>query len=234
MNLPKHISTVYPAEHDSYSIILLASHPAERMKSFEPKSLLKLDGKISLLEYQLGLLTNRFRNREIILVCGVEADKLMNNSPAVVKIHNENYETTGLSRSVALGLRASTQPNVIVISADLFFNHEIFDVMFADEAMIFHSSDGQSTDHLGCNLCDGNVEFIMYGTPNQFANIVYLTGKELKRVQRLVFNRDNDNLMWFEILNQAIDEGGRFKAVNPKNSRVKHLQCIKDVKEITL
>ena len=121
----KNTTNIRGKKSQKYSIIIPSAGMGKRMRSYGPKSLIKITPEKNIVENQIEIINDNFTNHEIILVCGFEADKLMNNTPKnLIKIENENYENTNVVRSIGLGLRAATSENVLVIYGDLVFNEE--------------------------------------------------------------------------------------------------------------
>lgn len=212
------------------SIIIPAAGLGSRMKSYGPKPLLKIKNK-SLISRQIDILKNSFHNPEIILVCGFEANNVMDNTPkSIIKIENENYDSTNVSRSIAMGLRASTRDKVLVVYGDLVFNKETFNDVNLEATSLFIDKSGLMTkDEVGCNISSEKVQYLIPDIENKWAQIVYLKGKELDIFTSCVYDRGNDNKFGFEIINKCIELGARFETLSPKNMKVTDVDTSKDL-----
>ena len=77
----KNTTNIRGKKSQRYSIIIPSAGMGKRMRSYGPKSLIKIAPDKNIVENQIEIINNNFTNHEIILVCGFEADKLMNNTP---------------------------------------------------------------------------------------------------------------------------------------------------------
>ena len=98
----KHIKKIHPTGGDEeISVIIPAAGLGRRMKSRGPKPLIKIKPDLSILENQIFNIQNVFANPQIVLVCGFEADKVMNDAPdSLIKVENEFYENTNVFRYI--------------------------------------------------------------------------------------------------------------------------------------
>lgn len=215
------------------SIILLAAGPGNRMKSLGVRSLIKLPNGDSVLEYQLKTINTVFNNNETILVTGHEADKVMNRTPInIVKIENERYETTNVARSISIGLRACTTDHVFVIYGDLLFNEEALRIPLEYSSLLIETHGLMKDSQIGCNIDRDNIELLLYGLENKWAQIIYLTNKELKLFKHIAWNRNNEKKFGFEIINEVIDSGGRFTAIKNTLAKVFDIDSGKDLEKV--
>lgn len=198
------------------------------MSTYGPKPLLKIVDE-SILERQLSIIDDTFNSYEVILVTGYQADKVMNAAPKhVIKIENTEYKTTNIVRSIGLGLRAATTDNIVIIHGDLVFNKQCLKAPF-DLDSIAIITQAIKDDEVGCTIERGLVEHVFYDLPNNWSQIVYLTGKELDLFRKLVWNKDHNHMYHFEILNEVIDKGGKIKAVSPKGAIAVDIDTSKDI-----
>ncbi len=105
-------------------IVIPAAGLGKRMKSYGAKPLIKIRGNTSIIDNQIRILKKFLPNSNIIIVCGFDADNLMNKTDEnIVKIENENYVGTNVVRSIGMGLRA-TKRDVLIVYGDLIFNEK--------------------------------------------------------------------------------------------------------------
>lgn len=215
------------------SILLLAAGMGSRMKSLGVRSLIKLVNGSSVIEHQLKSINSMFNNNEIILVTGYESDKLMNKTPQnIIKIENEKYDLTNVSRSIGIGLRACTTDLVFIIYGDLLFNEKALQIPLDKSSLLIDTHGLMAESQIGCNIDNNEVEMLLYGLDNKWAQITYLTGKELKLIKGLAWNRNNDKKFGFELLNEVIDAGGNFKAIKNKDAKIFDIDSGKDLDKV--
>lgn len=226
------------AKKQKTSVIILGAGEANRMKSHGPRPLLRITNELNLITHQLNVIREAVPLNEIVLVCGHQAEKVMNNTPNdIVKIHNENYETTNVLRSIGLGLRACTTDRILIIYGDLLFNQEALSNAQLEESSVFIDRYGLlNSDSVGCTY-DENlvVEQLLYDLPNKWAQIMFVTNRELSLLKNIAWDRDKDRLFGFEAVNEIINKNGRFVAQSPKNMKIVDIDSSKDlayIKEI--
>jgi choline kinase len=208
------------------------------MKSHGPRPLLRVTNELNLITHQLNVIRDAIPLNEVVLVCGHQAEKVMNNTPNdIVKIHNENYETTNVLRSIGLGLRACTTDRVLILYGDLLFNPETLYNAQLEESSVFIDRHGLlSSDSVGCTYDDNLVvEQLLYDLPNKWAQIMFVANRELALLKTVAWDRDKDKLFGFEAVNEIIKKNGRFLAQSPKNMKIIDIDSSKDlvyIKEI--
>jgi choline kinase len=217
-----------PTQARKFSIIIPAAGKGTRMMSYGIKSLIKIRNE-TIIDRQLRLIKQTFRNYEVILVCGFQADKLMNYTPNdIIKVENELYGHTNVVRSIGMGLRAATTNNVVIMYGDLVFNKETLHVPFDNDSIAIVTNT-MSKDEVGCIENKGFIEHFCYDLPLRWAQIVYLTGAELELMKKMTWDRSKSKMFGFEILNSMIDKGAVIKAVKPKKCKVMDIDSSKDI-----
>ena len=214
-----------------YSIIIPAAGQGLRMKAKGPISLLPIN-KTTIIKNQLRILYHRFKTeKEVVLVTGLYADKVMNNTPNdIIKIENEYYETTNVIRSIGLGLRAATTNRVLVIYGDLVFNISALRHDFKQSCVIM-AKNTMSNNEIGGTVVNGKLSQLSYDLPHKWAQIAYYTGKELKLLKQIVWDRNKKNLFGFEAINSIMSKGGNFKAIQPKRIKVNDVDTFADLQK---
>ena len=116
-------------EEDPITVIIAAAGAGRRMKSYGPKPLLNIKGK-TILSRQLEHIKLKFPNANILLVCGFEADRVMDQVHGdIITLENENYQDTNITRSVSIALRAMQSDRVLIICGDLVFSKGALDCL---------------------------------------------------------------------------------------------------------
>ena len=227
----KNTTNIRGKKSQKYSIIIPSAGMGKRMRSYGPKSLIKITPEKNIVENQIEIINDNFTNHEIILVCGFEADKLMNNTPKnLIKIENENYENTNVVRSIGLGLRAATSENVLVIYGDLVFNEEtIKNLKPQCSSLIIDNSSTMKDDEVGCNISNNYVEQMLPDIENKWAQIAFLIGDELEMFKKICWNRDKSHYFGFEAMNEIIEKGGKFKSLSPQGMKITDVDSSKDL-----
>jgi choline kinase len=211
--------------------IILAAGSGYRMKSYGPKCLIALNKRENILSRQIKLIRDVFPINNITLVCGYKADLLMKNSPEdIIKIENENYETTNICRSIGMGLRTCRSNRVCVIYGDLIFNRECLDSLDINRSCTVIGDHLMTEKEVGCIYNDrGDLENIMYELPCKWSQITMFVDNELEMLKNYCWARTCDKMFGFEVINKIIDNKGRFKAIRDGKTRAIDIDNIKDL-----
>lgn len=225
---------------DSVSVIIPAAGMGRRMKSYGPKPLIKI-GNSTIIKNQVSLLKSYIPNSNIILVCGFRAEKLMNETPShILKVENELYEQTNVVRSIAMGLRISGDcSKVMVVYGDLVFNSETLRSISFKESSIIVTDSTMGVDEVGCIIdeSDQTLTNLMYDLPEKWGQISVFVNKELELLKQLCWDEKNNTKFGFEIINQILEKGGKFKCVQNSKIKIVDIDSSKDIpraKEILL
>ena len=85
-------------------------------------------------------------------------------------------------------------------------------------------------EEVGCTVGENNYAVhLFYGKTPRWGQIMYLTGKELKQFRQIVWNSENNMRYGFEIINQIIDKGGRFKTRQTQKAKAVDIDTSKDI-----
>lgn len=213
----------------NFSIIIPCAGVGIRAQSKNPKNLLNIHDT-SIINRQLYFL-NKLGNVEIILVGGFGYENLLNNinTNNIKTIYNPNYITTNVVNSISIGLKHTTTDKVIIVYGDLIFNHRIFPAPFDtySTAVICNT---MKKEEVGCLMNNNVVDYLFYDFVDKWAQIIYLTGDELKMFTKLSNIESNNNKFGFEIINQIIELGGRIKVYKPYKGIVVDIDTQKDLK----
>ena len=229
----KHIKKIIDNSDEKHiKIIIPAAGIGRRMKSYGSKSLLRINGDY-LIHQQLKVISQSIKSYEIILVAGFDSERLMNNTPEdIIKIENENYYNTNVSRSIAMGMRASQDhESILIIFGDLLFNREALENIDYSKSCIVISNHMEESE-VGCNISNkDNLEYMMFDLNNKWGHVLYLTGKELRLFKKLIYNKQNDKKFCFEIINEVMNQGGKFKCIMNDNIKIIDIDTSKDLQK---
>ena len=209
-----------------------------RMKSYGTKALIKI-GSSTVINNQISILKTYFPDCYITLVCGFKASTLMDETPNyILKVENENYQNTNVSRSIGMGLRVlSNSSKVIIIYGDLVFNAETIKSISLDKSSIVITNQTMGEDEVGCVIDDQELRNLMYDLPIKWGQISIFVGKELNLLKRICWNEKNKTKFGFEVINEIIQQGGKFQCIQNDSIKIIDIDNSKDIqkaKEILL
>ena len=230
-NAQKNVAAISTPKKQKYTIIIPSAGQGQRMKSYGPKSLIKINGK-TILEHQLERIQSTFIQHEIILVTGFEAERFARHTKGkkIKVIHNKHYEDTNVVHSIGLGLIAAKTKNVLVLYGDLVFNKEAITLPLWKESLIsIDPSNYMKKDEVGCIVQQNLLVNMMYGLPNKWGQMMFLTGNELNLFKSIVTTQNCSRWFGFEMINEIMKEGGKFRAYTPKNALSIDVDTSKDI-----
>lgn len=213
------------------SVIIPAAGLGTRMKSYGPKSLIKINDT-TIIEQQIKYINKFFYRPQIILVVGYQAEKvkLALKKKKITVVENKDWATTNVVSSIGLGLQHSIYNNVLIIYGDLVFNECTLKVPFGAYSMILTDTYGLMKDEeVGCTVSGNVVEHMMYDLPNKWAQIAYFTNKEKVLLDKISTEKKYDNYFGFEIINMIINSGGQFAVYNNQDIRITDIDSSKDL-----
>ncbi len=218
---------------DHTSVALLSAGRGRKIKSYEPRSLLKIKSK-PLIEHQLSTIHNYFKDEvETITVVGCYANKVIKKVKNETRIvENQMYEETNSSESLRLAFNNSSGQSFMFIHGDILFNENSIDVDYSTSFVIM-DTEGLIKEHeVGLTSIEGNLSIMSYGLPVKWAQIAFFKEKEYKLLSHVLskFEEKDKKRLSFEVINDIVELGGCFKCYEPKNKNLLEIDRIKDIR----
>jgi len=222
------IDSEYP-QH--ITVIIPAAGIGRRMKSYGPKPLIMI-GESTIINNQIGIIRSHLNPKDIILICGFRADKLMNEtSDSIVKIENESYQDSNVTRSIGMGLRAIRGADVVVVVyGDLVFNPAAIESLTLEKSCIIVDTEHMGASEVGCIIDrEGNLANMMYDLPIKWGQIAVFKNRELKLLKELCWDKRNYRKFGFEIINRIIERDGVFECIQNEDIKIVDIDTSKDI-----
>ena len=184
------------------AIIILSAGIGARIKSNEPRSLIKIGNK-TLVEHQIDIINNTINNQEIIGVFGYAIEKIIKKIAGKLRVvENQVYQETNNSESLRLAVNNTSKKNIMFLHGDLYFNDSVFSKLNYKKSF----------------LIVDNKEM--------------MKPKELKILKNILqkLQGSQKKLLSFEIINKMISMGANFECYEPNNMSIVEIDCIKDLK----
>jgi choline kinase len=213
------------------SVIIPAAGMGRRMKSYGPKSLINLDNRQTVLDRQGELILKAYPKAEIIVVVGHEADLVMSRmSPAMKPVENELYETTNVVRSLSMGMRLASYPDILIVYGDLVFNRDAIENLAGGHSLVVVDNHGRmDAEEVGVTVVDGRITRFCYDVDTKWGQIAYLTGAEASLFKQVAWNRNHSRWYGFEALNRVIELGGRLRPIEPHRMKLAEIDTSRDI-----
>ena len=207
---------------DNICVVILAAGIGARIKSYEPRSLLKIRDR-TLIEHQITTINSCFHEPEIICVVGYDSQRVIKKIKDNARIiENQLYLNTNTSESLRLALNNTHKNGVLFMHGDLLFNPETINVDYNKSFVLVDNRNQLEKKEVGLTVENGKASIFSYGLECKWCQIAYITGKELRIARQLFlkFEDQHKKLLSFEILNKIIDQGGSFNCYEPEDMRI--------------
>lgn len=221
----------YEPAGEDLTVIIPAAGLGRRMKSYGPKALIELKNGETVISRQLELLRGVLPYADIVVVLGFESDKIQRVLPDYVRVvKNEHYETTNVSRSLELGMRASRRQKALVVYGDLVFNENTLVILrnYESSVVVCHNCPERHGE-VGVNVVDDKVTTFSYGLPTKWAHIALLCQPELRLFKKAASDRMKRKYFGYEVLNEVLDGGGRLSPLISSSIRIAEIDSSKDI-----
>lgn len=219
---------------DDICVSILSAGAGPRIRSYEPRSLLKIGTK-NLIEHQICVLHECFNCPEIITVVGYKSEKLIKKLKNTCRIvENQIHESSNNSESLRLAFNNTTKNSFMFMHGDLYFNKETLVNADYSRSFIVVDSGGQMNEkEVGVTMVKGNASILSYDLDVKWGQIAFITGREYT-ILKNIFNRytaSDKKLLSFEIINKIISFGGSFTCYESKKMSILEIDRIKDLEK---
>lgn len=231
------------AKRDFASIILMSTAPGHRMKSYGPVLLLPMGSRL-LIDIHIDAIKAVYRNFELILCCGFEANKVARyvkskySNLNIRIVEDQLYEDSSCCESLRIALNNISSDNILVLSGETMIFPELVKV-HADESYILtqEKASKKSELELGSIVTGGVVSNIGFDLPNTWCEAFFLYGKQpIECLRRIVSMDGYENKLIFEALNDFVLTKFNLREVRIpfstiKINNVKNYHKIRDIYE---
>jgi len=234
--MARNIAPAIRNDNRPISVIIPAAGLGSRMKSYGPKSLVKIKDNLSIIENQLKFIYKYLNKPQIILVTGYESklvESCVQKYKNITVVRNEEWEDTNVVASIAKGLEFVKHENVLIIYGDLVFNAWTLKVPFGNDSMVLVDKKGfMKEEEVGCTVQSNMLENMMYGLNYKWAQISYFTKHELILLKRFLKNPLYNTFFGFEIINMIISSGGKFIAHSNPRMKIIDIDSSRDLIQV--
>lgn len=213
-------------------VIILAAGAGARTRSYEPRCLLKYNGK-SLLDHQLLAIQSNLLKYEVSIVGGIEANKIIKKIDKSVRfIENQMHESSNNGESLRLGINNSLLDNILFFHGDLVFYEKIFSNVDFSKSFILVDSNGQILEkEVGITSVNDKLTVMSYDLPVKWCQIAYFNKNETEILRKLLVKQDFEtrHLLTFEIINKMLELGADIECVDINTNFIKEIDSLKDI-----
>lgn len=214
------------------TIIIPCAGAGTRMKSYGNKSLLVINKEGDyLLNKQIEIVREVYPQAEIIVVVGFEEEKIRgkNIHKNVRFVYNPLYETTNVVYSIGLAMRSCLNDRVLIVYGDLLFNRYAITAITQDASRVIIDEGNFKREEVGLSFIDKEVINFAYDLPIKWGQIIYLVGKELDILRKIIYDKQYIRWFGYEVFNQILAKGGKLKICQPTKMKILEIDCVDDL-----
>lgn len=127
---------------ENVSVAILNAGVGARIKSCEPRSLIKIKDK-QIIDWQLDAIEFAFEKPDVITVVGCKPNRVFKKIGDKIRIvENQLHESTNNSESLRLAFNASITSNFMFLHGDLVFNRDLLAEMDYSQSFVISDSQG--------------------------------------------------------------------------------------------
>ena len=213
-------------------VIILAAGAGARTRSYEPRCLLKYNGK-TLLDYQLSAIQANLFKYEVCIVGGIEANKIIKKLDKNVRfVENQKHDETNSGESLRLAVNNSLLDNILFFHGDLIFHDKILSNINFDKSFILvDSSEKISEKEVGVTIVNNKLTVMTYNLPTKWCQIAYFNKNETEILRKLLTKQDFEtkHLLTFEIINKMLEFGADIECIDIGDNFIKEIDSLKDI-----
>lgn len=206
--------------------IILNAGVSTRMKTYEPRAILKINDS-TLIETQYSVLKQAgFKN--IRTVVGYKSDKLIkkiNHLPIEI-IKNNDYEETNNAYSLKLAYKTSDK-QVLLTHGDILFDLNAVSFNKNESCLVVDRANRMKSKEVGA-VCSDTVTNLSYGISTKWCQIAFFTGKEFELLYEVLMTTNVKKKLTFEIINNVINSGGIFKHYENPDMKILEIDSVGD------
>ena len=207
-SINSHIHQIHPDRNNNkLTFIILAAGSNNTRGENIPKSLIRINSKLNVLDHQIQTIRKTHKDADIIVVCGFEFDAMKQHifkHENVRIVYNHNFlETTSLE-SFRLGMNASIESNIFALHSDCLFGSRTISMLDYNTPYIITGDMKKQHSRVGVSQQNSLVVRLSYGLKREWSEMLYLPSSDFKKVRSSLDQyKAYHNL--FEMINDLIN-----------------------------
>lgn len=203
------------------NFVILAAGIGYKMRSYEPRSLLKFD-KIPLIIHQIKEI-QKLESKEfcprIFVITGYRGDRISKKlaKEKVIIVNVDEYEKSNQYGSIRAlkfihtSMYGRPLDNIFLIHGDIYFQTDLGALPYDSSFILYDTKDRFKAKEVGVNIGDG-LGSLSYGAKTKWCQMAYVNDPEMKLMNNNE-DRFEDFMLTFEVINQIVNSGGRFETI---------------------
>lgn len=214
----------------SNNYLILMPEITKGMKSIGSKALLKLNTKLTILEYQIKSIKSINRRNKVFLATGFQNNKivkLVQNYKNVHIVYEKDYLKYNDTQHIINYIKhIKAFEDVFIINNGVLFRNDCFKSIKKNESKIFLLDKPKDNFNIGCSNSD--YVYLFYDLPTKWSECVFLKKEALQQIFTLHQNKNIGHYFLFETLNH-ISETNRIKPVTTSYRNIMKLNSMSDL-----
>lgn len=211
-------------KQDALLTIVIAYHSfIARMKSFGNIAMISLGNNEKLIDRHITLLTNKYKNCEIIISAGYEAYKIQQYINKKYRhlnvrfVENTQYNESNICETIRLGINNTYNNRILIVNGCIVFDEALLDNIMNHDVETVISTEKNNTLDIGINIDENSktIEHISYGAiKNKWCEMMYL-GKEsvINEVKKSLASQDFKTKIFYEFINTLVNKNMKINYV---------------------
>ena len=187
----------------SNNYLLIIPEITKGMKSVGSKSLLKLNSKLTVLDYQIKSIKSINRRNKIFLATGFQNNKIIKSIESyrnVDVIYEKNFTKYNESRHIINYIRHMRGlDDLFIINSGIIFRNDCFKNIKKNESKIFFLDKPKDNFSIGCSADDTN--YLFYDLPKKWSECIFLKKEDLEKIYKLNTIQNIYHYFLFETIN---------------------------------
>lgn len=233
---PQHAST--ESTEALVTVILLCENAGHRMKSYGPTPLAQI-GNTTLLDLQISSISRVFRNFELIICGGFEAEKVIKHIRDKYKsiparfVENQVHKNTNSCESLRLALNNTLNDKILICNGEIILQDALLKSIDIRKSFVVYDNNNPNFE-VGITIDQkGWPQNFCYGIGNKWAEILFLSNSIIiEQLRKLVSNIEYKNKFVFEALNEIIKTKHRLSVIENIGDKILKLDNIKTYHEV--
>jgi len=218
---------------DLVTIVLLCDSPGYRMKSYGPIPLVTISN-YKLIDLQIKAIQEAFKNFEIILCVGFDAEKICKyirtkyHNINIRIVENQLFNSSNSCESVRIALNNTLNNKILICNGNLLMDvKSLLSINYSQTCVLVEQQPCENLE-IGINIDERQeAQYFSFGACRVWSEILFLDNKDIiETFRKIVVNPDSKNKFIFEAINEILKIKHTIKCID-NNYPVKKISNIK-------
>ena len=208
---PKSNKTKPEPVSELVTVVLLCDSPGYRMKSYGPLPLVSISNA-KLIDLQIKAVQEAFKNFEIILCVGFDAEKICKyvrtkyHNINIRIVENQLFNSSNSCESVRIALNNTLNSKVLICNGNLLINTDsLLLINYSQTCVLIETSPCENLE-IGINVDDHNdAQYFSFGACKTWSEVLFLDNRDvIEAFRKIVVSPESKNKFIFEAINEMI------------------------------